>query len=163
MSSNLQKKSTRDEFFKQRTKIPRTTDPRRRMYIDEDLTEFRQKLLFDARQKVKCGKIRGAWCQHGNIMVLKLEGGPTCIKDYNDLGTLTYLGYRYNLQAATMMMSEQVELPVTLAAISLSQIMIATSLICKLFVHCIMCNKNLKDYEEKRLRVQRLKSNCSLK
>ncbi len=86
------KKSTRDEFLKQRTKIPRTTDPRKRMYINEDLTEFRQKLLFDARQKVKCGKIKDAWCQHGNIMVLKLEGGPTCIKDYNDLRALTRSG-----------------------------------------------------------------------
>ncbi len=86
------KKSTRDEYLHQRTKIPRTTDPKRRLYINEDLTEFRQKLLFDARQKVKCGKSKGAWCQHGNIMVLKSEGRPTAIKDHNDLRALTRSG-----------------------------------------------------------------------
>ncbi len=86
------KKSTRDGFLQQRAKIPRTTDPKGRIYINEDLTEFRQKLLYDARQKVKCGKLKGAWCQHGNIMVLKSEGKPCAVKDYNDLRALTRSG-----------------------------------------------------------------------
>ncbi len=50
------KKSTRDVFLQHKSKIPRTADPKTRMYINEDLTEYRQKLLFDAS-----GKIKGAW------------------------------------------------------------------------------------------------------
>ena len=79
------KKSTRDVFLQQRSKIPRTTDPKMRMYVNEDLTEFRQKLLFDARQVTKSGKIKGAWSQHGNVMILKKEGGPIAINNYEEL------------------------------------------------------------------------------
>ena len=55
------------------------------MYVNEDLTEFRQKLLFDARQVAKSGKIKGAWSQHGSIMILKKEGGPNAINNYEEL------------------------------------------------------------------------------
>ncbi len=71
----FEKKCTRDDFLQRRTRIPRTQDPKAWMYINEDLTEYRQKLLFDARKMVKCGKIKGAWSQHGNIMILRNEGG----------------------------------------------------------------------------------------
>ncbi len=81
------KKCTRDVYLQHRKKIPRTPDPKARMYINEDLTEYRQKLLFDARQVAKNGKIKGAWSQHGNIMILKKEGGPTTVRDYNELRT----------------------------------------------------------------------------
>ncbi len=57
------------------------------MYVNEDLTEYRQKLLYDARQVAKSGKIKGAWSQHGNIIILKKEGGPTVVNDYSELRT----------------------------------------------------------------------------
>ena len=81
------KKSTRDTLLKQREKIPGTTNPVARMYINEDLTEYRQKLLFDARKMVKSGKIKGAWSQHGNVMKLRKDDGPIAVKDYKELRT----------------------------------------------------------------------------
>ena len=82
-------KSLRDSFLEQRKKIRRTTDPKDRIYINEDLTEYRQKLLFDARQVAKHNRIKGAWSQHGNIMILRNEGKPVAIKDYKELRAAT--------------------------------------------------------------------------
>ncbi len=55
------------------------------MYINDDLTEFRQKLLYDARMLVKRKKLKGAWSQHGNVMVLTDMGKPSAIFNYSDL------------------------------------------------------------------------------
>ena len=49
------------------------------------LTEYRQKLLYDARQLAKRMKLKAAWSQYGNIMVLKKDNGLKAISTYEDL------------------------------------------------------------------------------
>ncbi len=55
------------------------------VYINDDLTEFRQKLLYDARMLVKKRKLKGAWAQHGNVMVLPENSKPSAVYNYHDL------------------------------------------------------------------------------
>ncbi len=45
-------KETKDTFQKERKKLSSCKDSNRRVFINDDLTEYRQKLLYDARQVV---------------------------------------------------------------------------------------------------------------
>ncbi len=56
------------------------------IYINEDITPYRQKLYFDARQLRKRGEIHSVWTHHGSI-VLKIceQDIPTSIKNHRDL------------------------------------------------------------------------------
>ena len=77
---NLQ---TRQTFYGAKQKLQASST--KTVYINDDLTEFRQKLLYDARLLVKKKKLRGAWSQHGNIMVLPENTKPSAIYNYRDL------------------------------------------------------------------------------
>ena len=77
-------KKVRDTVFENR-KRDTTADAKNRIYVNDDLTIYRQKLLFDARQLVKRKKLKGAWTQNGNVIILKQEGGPIPVMSHDDL------------------------------------------------------------------------------
>ena len=77
-------KKVRDSVYDNRKKDT-NTDVKNRVYVNDDLTIHRQKLLFDARQLVKRNKLKGAWTQSGNIMILRHEGGPIPVMCHDDL------------------------------------------------------------------------------
>ena len=79
-------KAIKDQFQEQRKKLYDATNTGDRVYLNDDLTEFRQKLLFDARQLAKRERIKAVWSQHGSIMILKdAQERPIAISTYDDL------------------------------------------------------------------------------
>ena len=83
----FESKLVRDSFYNARKKLHGANDDYKNTYINEDLTEFRLKLLFDARTFVKKKRLRGAWTQNGNVMVLTDHGGPRPVYTHRDLRT----------------------------------------------------------------------------
>ncbi len=81
-------KTTRDTFHAARKKL-QTTNHQESIYVNDDLTDYRQKLLFDTRRLVKKKKMKAAWSQHGNVMILPEHGGPKCIHNYIDLRNIS--------------------------------------------------------------------------
>ena len=61
--------------------------------MNDDLTEFRSKLLYDARMLVRKRKLKGAWSQSGNIMVLPENEKPCAIYSYRDLRTASGMDF----------------------------------------------------------------------
>ncbi len=51
------------------------------------------KLFHDTRILVKKRKLRAAWSQHGNVMVLPENGGPKAVYNYRDLRDIAGLDY----------------------------------------------------------------------
>ena len=79
-------KAAKDQFQEKRKKLYDETNSDNRVYLNDDLTEFRQKLLFDARQLAKRQRIKAAWSQQGSIMILKdAQERPIAISTYDDL------------------------------------------------------------------------------
>ena len=76
----------RDTAYKKRKLLMRNDDP---IYINEDLTQCRSQLFFEARKLRKKGKLFGVWTQQGNIMV-KLEQNdlPRAVSNFSQLKTL---------------------------------------------------------------------------
>ncbi len=64
----------------------REPNPRKNVYINDQLTKHRQSLLFAARKLVKSRKLFAAWSQHGNILVRKTEDSNiTEVRNHDDL------------------------------------------------------------------------------
>ncbi len=78
-------KPTKDNFQQNKKKLLNKNDEQKRIYINDDLTEYRLKLLYDARQLVKRRKLKAAWSQYGNIMVLKTDNTLKAVFNYEDL------------------------------------------------------------------------------
>ncbi len=78
-------KTTRDSFHGARQKLRYTSDAHRSVYVNEDLTDFRSKLLYDARMLVKKRRLKGAWRQCGNVMVLAEHSRSCAVYNYDDL------------------------------------------------------------------------------
>ncbi len=78
-------KITRDSFHEASRKLQGSSDVHKNIYVNDDLTNFRSKLLFDAHMLVRRKKLKGAWSQSGNIMVLRENEKPCAIYCYNDL------------------------------------------------------------------------------
>ncbi len=78
-------KEIKDNFQKEKKKLSTCDNPQKRIFINDDLTEYRQKLLYDARQLAKRMKLKAAWSQYGNIIVLKKDNGLKAISTYEDL------------------------------------------------------------------------------
>ncbi len=79
-------KTTKDLFQQSRKKLTEGIAPANKIYLNDDLTEFRKKLLYDARQLAKREKLKAAWSQEGNIMVLKnTQEKPLAISTHEDL------------------------------------------------------------------------------
>ncbi len=63
----------RNQIFKNRKKTATHSDPKKNIYVNDKLTEYRRDLLYAARQLVKHKKIMAAWSQQGNILIRKTE------------------------------------------------------------------------------------------
>ena len=86
---NFLTKETRDKFYALRKKTPKDVD-NKKVYINEDLTEARAKLFFDARHMVKRKRLFGTWSQNGNIMVKVMStDSPMVIQNHQELALLT--------------------------------------------------------------------------
>ncbi len=82
-------KKKRDVFYSMRKQTPKNEE-NKKVYINEDLTEARAKLFYDARQMVKRNKLYGTWSQNGNIMVkVKENDNPCVIQNHQDLASKT--------------------------------------------------------------------------
>ncbi len=82
-------KTARDKFYALRKKTPKDEE-NNKVFINEDLTEARAKLFYDARRMVKRSKLFGTWSQNGNIMVKVTESdNPAVIHNHQDLASLT--------------------------------------------------------------------------
>ncbi len=71
-------KEKRDEFYSMRKKTPKD-EQNRKVFINEDLTELRAKLFYDARRLVKRNKLFGTWSQNGSIMIKVTENDNPCV------------------------------------------------------------------------------------
>ncbi len=61
-------------------------DTKARLFINEDLTHHRAKLLYDARCMVKEKRLTATWSQSGNIMVIVHSGDkPAAVYTHEDL------------------------------------------------------------------------------
>ena len=61
------------------------------IFINEDLTQTRNKLFFDARCMKKHNKIKAAWTQDGHIMIKLTEASdPVPIQTHSDLRNALY-------------------------------------------------------------------------
>ncbi len=82
-------KKKRDLFYALRKQTPKNEE-NKKVYINEDLTESRAKLFYDARQMVKRNKLYGTWSQNGNIMVkVKENDNPCVIQNHQELASKT--------------------------------------------------------------------------
>ncbi len=68
--------------------MPRENTP---IYINEDLTQLRNKLFYDARRMRKSEKIQAVWTQDGNIIIKRTSSSePEVIKTHGDLRNSMY-------------------------------------------------------------------------
>ena len=83
----LNSNTLRDTIYKRRKLLMRKDDP---VYINEDLTQYRNQLFYEARKLRKRGHLFGAWTQGGNIMVKLTEDDiPYAVRSNTHLKTLT--------------------------------------------------------------------------
>ncbi len=76
-------RSKRDILYKNRKMLNQTTSP---VFVNEDLTQRRSQLFYEARRLKKQGRVFGAWSQHGNILIkVKEQSQPKAVADYKDI------------------------------------------------------------------------------
>ncbi len=81
-------KQKRDVFYAMRKNTPKDEE-NKKVYINEDLTESRAKLFYDARRMVRRNKLHGTWSQNGSIMVkVKENDNPCAIHNHQELASL---------------------------------------------------------------------------
>ena len=51
-------------------------DSHKNVYVNEDLTRNRSKLLYDARQMCKAGALASSWSMDGIVFVKQFQDGP---------------------------------------------------------------------------------------
>ena len=84
-------RDTRNEFYRGRRKLydPTTKRSTTGVYVNDDLTPYRQRLLFDARNLRKRATIFSVWTFSGTIMVKAEENSiPKPIKTHRELADL---------------------------------------------------------------------------
>ncbi len=82
----FESRTKRDILYKNRKMLHQTTKP---VFINEDLTQRRSQLFYEARRLKKQGKIFGVWSQHGNILIkVKERSQPKAVVDYKYIMTL---------------------------------------------------------------------------
>ncbi len=82
-------KKARDQFYLQRKKTSPHKDSQKNIYINDQLTNLRKGLFYQARKLLKSHKLHAAWTQNGNVLVRKSEGGSVVqILNYEDLRAL---------------------------------------------------------------------------
>ena len=78
-------KEIRDLVYQRRKRTSLNTDTKN-IYIKEDLTLFRRKLLYEAREQAKAKKIHAAWSQNGTVFVKRTEDDlPTAVYNHKQL------------------------------------------------------------------------------
>ncbi len=71
-----------DSLYKNREMLHQTTIP---VFVNEDLTQRRSQLFYEARRLKKQGRVFGAWSQQGNIIIkVKEQSQPKAVANYND-------------------------------------------------------------------------------
>ncbi len=63
--------SVRNKIYNDRKKAATYSDPKKNIYLNDRLTEYRRDLLYAVRQLVKRKRILAAWSQQGNILIRK--------------------------------------------------------------------------------------------
>ncbi len=85
-------KTLRDKIYNKR-KLLRRNERDNMIFINEDLTNQRSKLFFEARKLRRREKIFGTWTQAGNIMIkVKENDQPCAVKQYHELAKLVETG-----------------------------------------------------------------------
>ena len=69
----FKKTTTRNLIYNNRKKTAAHSDPKKNIYVNDKLTEYRRDLLYAARQLVKHKKILAAWSQQGNVLIRKTD------------------------------------------------------------------------------------------
>ncbi len=69
----FKKISVRNKIYENRKKTAPHSDPKKNIYVNDKLTEYRRDILYAARQFVKRKKILAAWSQQGNILIRKTD------------------------------------------------------------------------------------------
>ena len=67
-------KNMRDRVYNRRRRVLINPDTKNEVFINDDITPLRSKLLSEARKLVKAKKIHAAWSEHGYVMVKRTEG-----------------------------------------------------------------------------------------
>ncbi len=76
----------RDQIYRKRKLLMNKNDP---IYINEDLTQYRSQLFFEARKIRKRGQLFGAWTQGGNVLIkLNQNDIPRAVSSLHNLMTL---------------------------------------------------------------------------
>lgn len=60
------------------------------VFINEDLTKNRSKILFEARKVVKAGHAKGAWSAYGNILIKDFKDKVHRLSSVEDLASITF-------------------------------------------------------------------------
>ncbi len=73
----------RNLVYQCRRNMPRETQP---IYINEDLTLWRNKLFYDARSLKKSGRLTAVWTQEGTIFIKTSESSdPVAVKTHSEM------------------------------------------------------------------------------
>ena len=82
----LKDKSVREKIFEQRKNLVKDSDPKKNVYINDQLTKYRQNLLFASRKLVKSKRLFAAWSQHGSVLIRKTENSKIiAVQKHEDL------------------------------------------------------------------------------
>ncbi len=78
----------RDRIYSKRKLLMNKDNP---IYVNEDLTQYRSQLFFEARKICKRGQLFGAWTQGGNVMIKVNQNDiPRPVSKYCDLKTVIH-------------------------------------------------------------------------
>ncbi len=84
----FKKKSTRDQFYNNRKKLT-PNDEQQNVYINDQLTEHRASIFYEARNMVKAKKLHSAWTQRGNILIRNEDSDkPKQISSFKQLAEI---------------------------------------------------------------------------
>ena len=77
----------RDQVIRSRSKLKTSADRRdaKPIYVNEDLTAYRAKLAFDARQLKKKGRVADTWTFNGKIVIKDKRNNISEIASADDL------------------------------------------------------------------------------
>ena len=87
----FKQRDTRNEFYRGRRKLydPNTKRSTTGVYVNDDLTPYRQRLFFDARNLRKRAAIFSVWTSLGTVMVKVEESStPKPVKTHRELADL---------------------------------------------------------------------------
>ena len=78
--------SSREAFYEKRKNIAPDKDPKKNIYVNDRITNYRKGLFYSARKLCKSKRVFAAWTQKGNVLVRKFDSGPILeIRKHSDL------------------------------------------------------------------------------